>query len=349
MGTTTNRNIGLDLMRFLGVLVIMIAHSLPPDWLFQLRNFGTPLLIVASALTYAYIYRNKELDPIPFFKKRLSRLIFPAWIFLIFFFAFNLVVSTLLNRIYPFNLSMVVNSFTFYSGIGFVWIFKVYIVLALITPLALRINNRISDKSRYFIYLIIAYVVYELILYLAAPLIPPFYADFFKRVIFVIFPYSILFLYGLKLGTLTNRQIWVSSIFFLLISVGIALYLKYDTGSFVTTQNYKYPPQLYYLSYSLFALNLIYLFCRRESNKINPKIIIWLSSKSLWIYLWHIFAFFVLDALLSSEKRLSLSIIRFVLLFGFGILATYIQSLLVNKYLMNSKFTYIQSIGKLLL
>jgi len=55
------RDTSLDLMRFLGVLVLMLAHAEPPGWLFQLRNFGTPLLIVASAATYAVIYRDKTL------------------------------------------------------------------------------------------------------------------------------------------------------------------------------------------------------------------------------------------------------------------------------------------------
>ena len=57
----TERNFNYDLMRLMGLLIIMVAHSSPPDWLFQLRNFGTPLLIVGSALTYAMIYENRKI------------------------------------------------------------------------------------------------------------------------------------------------------------------------------------------------------------------------------------------------------------------------------------------------
>ncbi len=55
------RRQGVDLIRFVGVAIIMVAHAGPPDWLFHVRNFGTPLLIVASGLTYTTIYRERPL------------------------------------------------------------------------------------------------------------------------------------------------------------------------------------------------------------------------------------------------------------------------------------------------
>ncbi|WP_373516771.1 hypothetical protein, partial [Pricia sp.] len=123
------RNTKLDLLRFSGVLVIMVAHSDPPGWLFQLRNFGSPMLILGSALTYAYIYKTRTLDRVPFFKKRLKRLILPAWI-LTFFFAFVSIAFLVLGRTFPYTGLEVFESYTFYDGIGFVWIFKVYMILA---------------------------------------------------------------------------------------------------------------------------------------------------------------------------------------------------------------------------
>ena len=98
-----NREVSYDLLRVIGILVIMIAHADPPLWLFQLRNFGTPILIVTSALTHAYIYRDRTLTVIPFYKKRMSRLIFPAWIFLTFFFLIYIVFSRISGGVYPFN------------------------------------------------------------------------------------------------------------------------------------------------------------------------------------------------------------------------------------------------------
>ncbi len=167
------RIIHLDLMRFLGVLIIMVAHANPPQWLFQLRNFGTPLLIVASALTHAYIYSTRELSLISFYKKRLFRLIVPAWTFLAFFFVAFFLAGKALNEGFPFTVSKIVSSFTFYKGIGYVWIFKVYIFLALITPAAIKIRNSKMSDAKYFLSLLGLYLVYELVLTPLMVNIPP--------------------------------------------------------------------------------------------------------------------------------------------------------------------------------
>ena len=118
------RNYAYDAMRFFGVLVIMIAHSNPPKWLFQLRNFGTPLLIIASALTYSYIYENKKFELKKFYRKRFVRLTIPAWIFLTFFFVSYYLISIITDSSYQFDKMTIISSYLFGYGIGYVWIFK---------------------------------------------------------------------------------------------------------------------------------------------------------------------------------------------------------------------------------
>ena len=71
-----------DFLRFLGVLIIIYSHTGLLDFIFQLRNFGTPLLIFASGLTVSYIYSNRKLVFKYFIFRRMERLFYPAWIFL---------------------------------------------------------------------------------------------------------------------------------------------------------------------------------------------------------------------------------------------------------------------------
>lgn len=142
------RNHAFDAMRFFGVLIIILAHSGPPSWLFQIRNFGTPLLIISSALAHNYIYQHRSFVWKKYYKKRFKRLIIPAWIFLIIFFLSGLFICLLFDIKFPFPTKTIVYSFMFWSGIGYVWIFKVYIILALITPLSLYINNYIDDNKK---------------------------------------------------------------------------------------------------------------------------------------------------------------------------------------------------------
>ena len=338
-------------MRFLGVLVLMLAHAEPPGWLFQLRNFGTPLLIVASAATYAVIYRDKTLHAMQFLKKRLGRLIFPAWYFLTFFFAFFFAAFALLdqpyplNQPYPFDLHHIISSYLFSGGIGYVWIFKVYIMLALFTPLALKIKAKIHSNARYFSLLAVAYCLYELALALSTPIIPPSLSGFINRGVFVVVAYALLYLYGMKISELSNRQlVGVSAVSMALFMV-IALYLGHGHGGFVHTQMYKYPPQLYYLAYAMCALNLIYLVCRNYLGKFHYGWVEWLSANSLWIYLWHIFAFYLWKFFLPPVAGyLPLVATKMAFLLGFSAAATFAQQHLAErmKQLRPSTWTQIK-------
>ncbi|HOO89728.1 MAG TPA: acyltransferase family protein [Syntrophales bacterium] len=339
-------------MRFLGVMIIMIAHAEAPEWVNQLRNFGTPLLIVASALSYAVVYKNRELSILPFLRKRLSRLTLPVWIFLTGFFLLCYLFSLIVGMNYPFDVRTIISSYMFYNGIGFVWIFKVYIILALITPLALHYKRNVPSDSIYFISIVICYGIHELIIRVSAPCIPVHLEGFMNSVIFIIIPYSLLYLYGLKLGALSDRQVMFISASFLIVFASIAAYMKAHNGSFVPTEQYKFPPTIYYLSYALFALHAVYLFCRHAVGYMNPKVIIWLSSHSLWIYLWHIFAvslwgYWVKTLGLMHGNPLT-SLFKFLFILGFGILCTYLQTTAVKRYLAQDRCLVFRRIALLL-
>jgi len=329
------RNLNLDLLRLLGILVIILAHSSPPDWLFQLRNFGTPILIVVSALSYSYIYSQRQLDILPFYKKRLIRLTLPAWIFLSLFFCFFLFASITLGKKYPFTVNEIISSYSFYTGIGFVWIFKVYIILALITPVALTFNRRINSNRFYFSLLVVAYILYEIVLNYSHQLIPDDFLEFFDTVAFVIFPYSILYLYGFRLSSISDKQLLRIIFTSLAIFVCLMAYKYSEYGAFIPTQKYKYPPTIYYLSYAFFALNLVYFYIKKLkiTNAHASNIIVWLSKNTLWIYLWHIMAYYIWQFLsYNLNENFLLFLIKTAYLLGFGIAVTWIQRKLVVKF-----------------
>ena len=70
---------------------------------------------------------------------------------------------------------------------------------------------------------------------------------------------------GLKLEELSNREVSLLSIGALLLFICWSAGLYFTEGIFVTTQEYKYPPRLYYLSYALFSLNCCFLFCKTKN------------------------------------------------------------------------------------
>lgn len=340
------RNVNLDLMRFTGILIIMIAHAKPPFWIFQLRNFGTPLLILGSALTYSFIYQNKTINKDVFFKKRLKRLLIPLWLFLTIFFVFYWAGSLILEKNFPFTIMTIVNSYTLFSGIGFVWIFKVYIILALITPLSLKLCYSSISNRKYFITIIFLYLIYELIVFLFYGKIPINVKEFISQYFLIIIPYSALYLYGLRLHTLNNKHLIIVSLFSLLLFFVLVYQKHSEFNRFIPTQGYKYPPTLYYLSYAFFCINALYFlisnYIKLNQSKVKNAVI-WLSSNSLWIYLWHIFAYYLWIYLMigvfeieNHFGTLVLFLINTSFLLGVGISMTCIQKVIIDRLLLKN-------------
>ncbi len=334
---SSERNINYDLMRFLGVLIIMIAHASSPDWIFQLRNFGTPLLIVASALTYSVIYSTRTMDIGRFYRKRLARLIIPAWVFLTFFFISCYFAADIANIEYPFSQEKIITSYLFLSGIGYVWILKVYIILAIITPLSLKISNFKVSNTVYFSTLFLLYLIYEIILYFSFQYIPKRDNELLYSTVYLIMPYALLYLYGMRLGRLAIEQVKSIILVSLTIFIILATFKYNQAGHFVQTQISKYPPSYYYLSYAFFALNSVYLFCIRliEIGDRAKKCIIWLSANSLWIYLWHIYGFFIWGLILGDVTSFMGFVTKASYMLAFGVILTAIQKTIINKLIPN--------------
>lgn len=323
--THLTRNLNYDLLRLLGLLIIVIAHSNPPEWLFQLRNFGTPLLVLGSGLTYALIYSHRTLNIRSFYPKRIKNLLLPVWLFLTLFFVGYYLFSQLIDSEFPFTLRKVIGSYALMGGIGFVWVFKVYLALALLTPLALYLNRRISSNNAYFAALLLAYLGYELMVSVYSDSV----GSIINSLVFTFIPYGLIYCYAFRLPYLSNQQVLSTALLSMLFFVLYALFKFNETGSFVTTQGYKYPPTFYYLSYAFFAINIIYLLVKSCSLKSlqTQRVIIWLSSNSMWLYLWHILALFVWSGLLGTPDGSMLPFLQKALfVIGFAVLCVHIQN-----------------------
>ncbi len=326
----------------------MVAHSEPPSWLYQLRNFGTPLLIVASGLTYALIYSTRRMETLNFYRKRLSKLVFPAWLFIPVFYGFFFVAFHIARRPDPFHFTTILDTFAF-SGIEGVWILKVYITLALITPLALKVEAGMRNTGAYFALLLLVYTAYEGLVAYAPSVVPPALHPLVFSNLLPAIPYTILFLYGLRLSRLTRAQVITASCLGLSV-FGVMAYLKYTAaGMFVQTQEFKYPPTLYYLSYGFFALNVFYLSRNFLLGLVRTRIVLWLSSHSLWIYLWHILALYAWDFTLGpTHGDIIVSALKAAWLLAFGVSMTALQVKIASKSLLPSRAVYLRWIGSML-
>lgn len=79
--TLKKRNPSIDLMRFIGLTMIILAHiglSRSSSLLFQLRSFDVPLMV----FTYGLAFSGRSTGPyFSFISKRTLRLVLPVYIF----------------------------------------------------------------------------------------------------------------------------------------------------------------------------------------------------------------------------------------------------------------------------
>ncbi|MDY7013155.1 MAG: hypothetical protein SVX43_06045 [Cyanobacteriota bacterium] len=55
------RDIRLDVLKTIGIILIILAHTNPPIWIHQIRNFDVPLMVLLSG-TLFYSSSSKSQD-----------------------------------------------------------------------------------------------------------------------------------------------------------------------------------------------------------------------------------------------------------------------------------------------
>src|SRR5262245_60892763 len=112
----------IDVLRFLGIALIILAHLDVPRWLYQLRNFDVPLIMLASGMALRQTgFKGSYAD---YLWKRVKRLVFPSWLFLTGYFLVLGVTGLPLERL---TFDHILESYLFLSGADFVWIIRVFL------------------------------------------------------------------------------------------------------------------------------------------------------------------------------------------------------------------------------
>ena len=124
-----------------------------------------------------------------------------------------------------------------------------------------------------------------------------------------------------------NKVLYIEGTINFVIFVIIGYILYKQSGHIIPTQEYKYPFRAYYSSYGLLVSSVLILIFRSKMicNILNNKMITFISSHSLWIYLWHI-----LFIKLCINTNINW-IIKYILVLLCSITITYIQSIVVNN------------------
>jgi fucose 4-O-acetylase-like acetyltransferase len=302
--------------------MIIFAHIGSYGVLFQIRNFDVPLMVLVSGMSFGLSYKTNE-EYFNYLWKRVKRLIFPVWIFLTVYFVSLLMLDP---QSLDLDLKTVITSYLLIGGIGYVWIIKVFILVAMISPFIFQLHTKISSHKKYFLLLALIFAIYEVIRYLSLPYIQSETGKAISYISHYIVPYGIVFAVGLRIPLLKNVQIKYLSIlsFILFVITAVGLYLFY--GHFVPTQNYKYPPSFYYFAYALFVSCTLWLYSEEIETffiKIKiEKIVTFIAQNSIWIYLWHIPIVKYFNAHF---------LIKYIIVISLATILAYIQVYLVKK------------------
>lgn len=210
--------------------------------------------------------------------------------------------------------------------LGFMWVIWVYLVCACMIPFIS--NIKINKKS---VSIIIAiYVCFELFSKTKLP-----ENRFMYMSIFTIIPYGCMALLGYNLSKIKKTIYWIIGSFSVFVVIAIGLYLHH--GVYVQTDAYKYPAQLYYLSFAVGVSIYLYSFLRNKHLPTN-KMLSFISSSSLWIYLWHILALYAVKMFIPDDDKW---LFQYVLIIIIAISITYIQNIIIDSLIHKFKIKWL--------
>lgn len=329
-----SRNSLYDLLRFIGIVCIILAHIGIPDILAQIRNFDVPFLVILSGIAYAEFSALRHASYLDYLKKRFYRLIVPTWIFLtLYYFSF-----------YTFdqiNVKDILFSYTLlgHEDIG-VWIIRIFFSIALLAPVLFWWNKKLDTHKKFYFFILVAFMLYSLLYHVSQNHLTGKYLTAFNVIFMYTISYGLLYLYGIRLNAFNQRSL---KLHFISIAVFFISYLTYhwiQLHDIYPTQKFKYPPEGYYLSYAL-LISIVLFYVSKFTEVFTAisknKFIVFVGSSTFWIYLWH---WYFLKLYNSHNFDLHY-IVKFLVIFLLTVVLVYLQNkvlfYLLNKFSFNQK------------
>lgn len=278
----------IDILRFIGLAMIILAHVGPPRLIFEIRNFDVPLMVLVSGMSFELSHKPGEPYG-AYVWKRIKRLVFPVWIFLSGYFMVLLAIDPDSPEL---NGEAILTSYGLIGGIGYVWIIRVFLLVALVSPLLYALHRKIRSTTAYLLTLAGGLALYDTCRYLTLPYIQSGPLEGMSLVSHYLIPYSLVFMAGLRLQSLSKGKAWAFALISLVATLVIGYALYKLNGRFISTQEQKYPPSAYYIAYAMFMAGSLWLISPAiesllEKAKVKSAFL-FVAQNSIWIYLWHI-------------------------------------------------------------
>lgn len=313
----------IDFIRSVSIVVIIATHvysyflSNPlNNFIWNYSHFAVPAFIFCSGyvLTAGYTNQfNNFSNIISWYLKRLKRILIPFYVYLIIHYALwrifpNFFQGIGLEKSWKFIFQSVLMS----GGVNINWLPLLFLELTLLFPLILKI---FQNKKLLWVYLAMSFAV---TIFLTIKTFP---YSYFRLIMWV--PWSLIFIfsiYSFKKEQNENSIAKITRKYLLgfLISFSLFLFLFilwHPLNKSFNLIDYKYPPGLYYLSYSFGLTCLLITVSKLKIFKINliRKTSRYISVNSYQLFFIH---FIFLDTAITIIHKYHLALNPAILFFN---------------------------------
>lgn len=286
MGKLEKRDPSIDLMRFIGLSLIVLAHiglSRTESVLFQLRSFDVPLMIFTSGLAFSGKNTGAYL---PFILKRALRLLLPVYIFVTAYMLLNPVLSEY-GLVKAYSAKDIIGTYELRlnPSIGYVWIIRVFLIVMLVTPLLVLIERQIKRAWAYYLTVGAMLIVQGALVWWLKPLkLGVLVNDW----VLYLFGYSAVFMMGLRFRRAEIKEKLSVLLAALFVMVAMAFYMTSEHETWIYFQKLKYPPRIYFLMWGILASAFLWFTSKVWVKVLDNSLFTFIGRNTIWIYLWHI-------------------------------------------------------------
>lgn len=288
---TKERNYAIDFIRVFCLLLIILAHVDAPEWIQNIRCFDVVCMVFISGMSYEISAGRKNESYIQYIWKRIKKLLIPTYAVLTLIFVTVFIVN---HSSEPIGLIKMIESYLLYDGIGYVWFVRVTLMLAMISPLLLFVQQRFTFAKQIglFIVWVVAYI--GVIAFYNSNILPFWPNLFIYNVPIFLLGYGIVYAFGMQYHKLQTRtKVIIAAL------MAMCGFIAYLCGVESVSSD-KYPPGMLYLAWGgIWAIILYEIFAKINVNEV-PRAILFLSKNSFSVYLFHIIPLLLLKYLENS-------------------------------------------------
>lgn len=321
--SSNQRDFYIDFLRAFGLLMLVVAHTWAPLPLATLRSFDVPLMVFISAICFKPIKMDiKSIGK--YIKKRFLRIYLPVFIFVNFLFlcvwGIEFYTKQHIFSIYQYLGSLLLLN---YPSIGYVWIMRVFLMIAIVLPF---VDILIRRTNWMILCLALLFIIGSQELFIrSVPDIPNIYVRYIlSQTLLYIWGYLVFVILGIISFRSSYLQKW--NIFLIgLIGTGIYIYI---TGNYFPQLD-KYPPHGLYLLYGWVGCMGMSVVRPLLIKFANWKGWEYLSTHSMWIYLWHIIPVYYITP---EDIRPTEWVIRYVFVLGSALFLNFLYQWIIGKF-----------------